>query len=525
MIWPLLSFQPTVLPDSDDAYFSVWRLAWVAHQLPRDPEHLFDANIFYPATDTLAFSDAMLLVGIAGAPLLWLGIDPVLTHNVLMAAAFLSSMAGMFLLVRHLTASAAAAWTASIVFGFAPYRFAHIGHLELQWVVWMPISVWFLHRLIDEPRRGMALALGFSVAAQTLCSIYYGVFLVVYLGAAGLALLALRRTAWRRMLTVTPLVVLPLLLVVLIYGTPYASTRAQHGARSTSEVAEYSATLGDFFRVPPANRLRGAKDGRPAPDERALFPGVVALCLAGIALLRARSGLVWAYVGLTAISIDATLGVNGLLFSGLREVLPILTSLRSPARFGVLVLLSVAVLAGFGAAQLYRLRPRLTLPIAAGLTVLCLAEYWSAPVVVRAHSAVPTEAHRWLSYQPAGTVVLEMPVPRSDRLWLYETTYQVRSIHHWQPLVNGYSGFAPREYTQTLEQLSGFPDATAVRRLRELGVRFVLLNRVYYSGQEFTELIGRLTASPAFWPPQSFGDGDNQIVVVELKDATDSQQP
>ena len=32
-----------------DPLFSTWRLAWVAHQLPRDPLHLFDANIFYPS--------------------------------------------------------------------------------------------------------------------------------------------------------------------------------------------------------------------------------------------------------------------------------------------------------------------------------------------------------------------------------------------------------------------------------------------------------------------------------------------
>ena len=30
-----------------DALFGVWRVAWIAHQLRRDPAHLFDANIFY----------------------------------------------------------------------------------------------------------------------------------------------------------------------------------------------------------------------------------------------------------------------------------------------------------------------------------------------------------------------------------------------------------------------------------------------------------------------------------------------
>jgi hypothetical protein len=112
-----------------------------------------------------------------------------------------------------------------------------------------------------------------------------------------------------------------------------------------------------------------------------------------------------------------------------------------------------------------------------------------------------------------------MPVPTPDALWLYETTYQVRSIHHWQPLVNGYSGFAPKEYVRTLELLREFPDEVSVARLRELRVRFVLLNRVHYSGEEFAALIGALSASPSFLPARSFGAGEDQIAVVELKPA------
>ena len=43
------------------------------HQLPRDPLHLFDANIFHPERNTLAFSEHMLPQALMGAPLLWLG--------------------------------------------------------------------------------------------------------------------------------------------------------------------------------------------------------------------------------------------------------------------------------------------------------------------------------------------------------------------------------------------------------------------------------------------------------------------
>src|SRR5688500_3064719 len=239
MTWPLLSPTARVVPDSDDAYFSVWRLAWVAHQLPRDPWHLFDANIFYPSSAALAYSDAMLLVSAAGAPAIWSGVSPSIVHNILLGAAFVSSMWAAFLLVRDLTGSARAAWLAAIIFGLAPYRFAHIGHLELQWVMWMPLSLWLLHRFVEAPTYRRALATGAAVASQTLCSIYYGVFLGLYLAAAWLALVALHATTRRRVALLTPLMAVPLLAVALIYGPPYSRTRAELGARDRAEIVRY----------------------------------------------------------------------------------------------------------------------------------------------------------------------------------------------------------------------------------------------------------------------------------------------
>jgi hypothetical protein len=90
MTWPLGNAAAGYIPAVDDAYFSIWRLAWVAHQLPIDPAHLFDANIFHPETGTLAYSDAMLLLGVIALPLFKLGIDPGLVHNTLLLAAIAS---------------------------------------------------------------------------------------------------------------------------------------------------------------------------------------------------------------------------------------------------------------------------------------------------------------------------------------------------------------------------------------------------------------------------------------------------
>ena len=53
--WPLVT-APARLSRNDnaDAVLNEWIVAWVAHQAPSDPRHLFDANIFFPDRHTLA---------------------------------------------------------------------------------------------------------------------------------------------------------------------------------------------------------------------------------------------------------------------------------------------------------------------------------------------------------------------------------------------------------------------------------------------------------------------------------------
>jgi hypothetical protein len=176
MTWPLGSPAARVVPDMNDSFFNIWRLSWVAHQLVHQPTALFDANIFYPARHTLAYSDAMLLVGLAGAPFLWAGVPPAVVHNGLLIAALVSSAWASAVLAHRLTGDRLAAVLAGVIVGFAPYRFGHIAHLELQWLMWMPLALLALHALVERPRPAAGLALGASLAAQLLCSIYYGVF-------------------------------------------------------------------------------------------------------------------------------------------------------------------------------------------------------------------------------------------------------------------------------------------------------------------------------------------------------------
>ena len=77
-----------------------------------------NGNIFYPEPRTLAYTDSVLLQGLAAAPLIWAGLTPMVTYTLIILASIALSGWTMFLYARHLTNRVSAALLAGIVFAF-----------------------------------------------------------------------------------------------------------------------------------------------------------------------------------------------------------------------------------------------------------------------------------------------------------------------------------------------------------------------------------------------------------------------
>src|SRR5712691_9621609 len=103
MTYPQVFHLTDGVHDDGDPLMVTWVLAWVAHQLPRAPAHLFDANMFYPERNTLAFSETLIVPGVIVAPLHWLGVGSILVYNLVFLSGFALSVVGAALLVRRLT--------------------------------------------------------------------------------------------------------------------------------------------------------------------------------------------------------------------------------------------------------------------------------------------------------------------------------------------------------------------------------------------------------------------------------------
>jgi hypothetical protein len=491
--YPLVLAPDRTIGQHGDAFFSVWRLAWVAHQLRADPGRLFDANIFYPEAATLAYSDAMLVPALAVAPLHWLGVSPLLVYNLTLLAAFVASGVAAYALVRHLTGSTAAALLGGVVFAFAPHRMEHFDHLELQFAFWIPLAALAWHRAADRDTPADHLKVGALTAAQILSSIYHGIFLATWLGF--MTIVWHVRAPRRAVRAVALSLALPLA-VLAIYSVPYLESRKAVGERRRSEIAGYSARPLDFLSAPASNQLYGGTSEWGA-NERHLFPGAVALLLAVVGLWRTPDPRLRAHGLGLLLSLVLALGFNAGLYTLLYDwVLPY-RGLRVPARAGILILLGIAVLAGAGLARaLGHARSR---PVAALLVTLVLgasmAEYRSSPALIPVDQRA-TDWYRWLREVP-DAVVFEWPVTVPWRLYtMHDVRYMYRSTQHWRPLLNGYSGNYPRSYTELLIEMRSFPYSPALRYLRRRGATVLVVHERQASQPTYDEVLARLHRDP-----------------------------
>jgi len=195
--------------------------------------------------------------------------------------------------------------------------------------------------------------------------------------------------------------------------------------------------------------------------------------------------------------------------------MPPLRALRVPARFGMLVGFCLAMLGGCGVARLCRGRTRRTQAAIVTIAVVLVGlEARARPLDLSALPDRRPAVYEWLARQPAG-VVCEYPIGNlQGRVGPQDSTYMYYSTRHWQPLVNGYSGFAPPSYQELLERLRGFPDDEAIAYLKARGVTYLLVHSPFYIRGDFQADVKALEARGDLTPGGHFswkGGGETAV--------------
>jgi hypothetical protein len=515
--YPLwLHLAEAVPGDIGDPLLNTWILAWDAHALLVKPLHFFDANIFYPLPNTLAYSEHLVSTALLAMPLGLISGEPVVAYNLSLLLSFPLAGLGMYALVLHWTQRRGAALLAGLAFAMAPYRLAAMAHLQLLTIQWLPFSLLALDRLL-EPGPGsrwsfVVRLVSFAIftTLQVLASWYLAVFSGLVLGVYTLTWLVMRvgRGSVKHLPRKLAGLALGLLIVAgitLPFALPYLSVLPQlRAARPPGLAASFGAQAGDFLAAAPHLRALGplTQDLSRRPgftEENTLFLGLVTPLLAWlglvVALSPAKASTRWRIIAL-ALMVAASLALT---FAGpyrlLTQWLPALTVVRVPPRWIIPATLALAGLAGYGAAWVCDARrgaqaggrsgaadrraravARLVSAVicwVAGL--LLVAESFSAPLplaVVGARGDLASVYHalaREALAQPGDWGIIELPMHVAPAPEFPETKRVYASSLGWWGLVNGYSGFTPERQTALDQALKDFPSQAALSALRRLG--------------------------------------------------------
>jgi hypothetical protein len=510
--WPLATAPATLSRnDNPDTVLNEWAIAWIAHEAPRDPIRLFDANIFYPDRRTLAYSEPLLVPAVMGAPLLWAGASPVLVYNLLVIAGFSLTAWTVWLVITRWTGDPWSGVLAGSLVAFNAHTMARLPHLQALHAEFLPLALLALDELLRVPRTSASLRLALWFVLQALTSIYSMVFTVVALAAGWLV----RPRTWTgpQSRRIVAHVVLAGALAGLVLG-PVLLVYSRVGVvRSLEEVASLSASWRNYLVTPAllhgwwSWQIAGAVGG-------ALFPGFVALLLASVQIAngtawreeRPRMALAFGMAGL-ALSLGPALPG----YSTLYRFFPLLQAVRTAARFGYLALVSVGLLAGFGFAQLRaRWRTARWLPLATIAVITAVnVESCAAPVEYVSAQPVPAPYERLRTLNRA--VVAEFPFFAPGKVF-HNAEYMLNSASHWQPILNGYSGITPASYIDHYEALREFPDGESIEALRAIGVTHVVVHERSLADWTDTERVERVRRVPGLRSLESDGD----VVVYAL---------
>ncbi len=504
--------------DVGDPVLNSYILAWDTHALVSDPLHLFDANIFYPLPNTLAYSENLIGDALLALPIALLTGEPLLAYNFTFLASFVLAAFGMYLFVFQLTRNRRAAFAAGLAFAFAPYRLASLAHIQLLTVQWLPLIAWSMVRgLSSVPRSTLrasdqfhwmllpifvwlqvASSLHGAAFALLMISVFVVVRMLRFAYASRITHHAPRITHHASRIAIPSLI---LMLSLIPLALPYLAILDQLRAARTPEAApSFAAMPSDFFAAAPFNRFFGSvtaplrtRDG--FTEEQMLFMGVVAPLLALLGLGRRRWG-----IGPALNVVEGWVGallIVGLLLATqplLTTLIPFASIMRVPARWAVVLTFALAALCGLGVSKLLTAQTRRTqsafvfAPFAsAQLILLCLlalalyAEAFSAPMPLAriGFLQAQTGVYHYLARQSDHAAVIELPLNVAPDAEFPEGKRMYASALHWHPLVNGYSGYTPaRQMTLSL-RLKNFPDDEAIAALRDLareGVRYLIVH-------------------------------------------------
>ncbi|MBV9388345.1 MAG: hypothetical protein JOZ78_18130 [Chroococcidiopsidaceae cyanobacterium CP_BM_ER_R8_30] len=439
---------------------------------------LWSPAFFYPFKNVLALSDNLF----GSAPIYWgfrTFLPPTTAFQLWVIAAAILCFASFVVLLRHYRVSHLLSAFGAFLFAFSMPRIGQLSHAQLLPQFFTPLAFLVGWEFVKYPTSKRLALLLLLTYLQVLAGIYLGWFWlfssIIFFGIVYILDLSARtrlirycRSRYKAAIAIV-LVWLGLMSLTLF---PYVEIMRVIGARSYSEIDTMLPRLASWFSVPEgiglwSPLLSRLSEGLPAVPEHHLFAGISIILLTGFSLLTLlrfkklltveRFLLIQAclivFVILFILSLRLPSGLS--LWRIVYEVVPGAKAIRSVTRVWTVAYfyLLIAVIVSFD--SLLRtaiVRRRLSSALVSLLLILGIAEqivlgspsYEKAPYL-REVADIQTLMQKDCN---VAYVLLNPQVP----FVIDQLTAMWAGIGANVPVINGYSGKAPPEYSGDMMQ-------------------------------------------------------------------------
>jgi len=175
----ILDLSETAGEVCGDKCHMMWRIWWTDFAFKNGLDFQHTNYIFYPNGIDIGGNVAYFTTFIG--VLLVQFVDITTTWNILWFLGFVFGGYGCYLLANHFNKNYLSSIIAGIIFTFTTYHVAHsFTHIALSMIVWIPILVLFLFKLLEKQSKYYSIVGGIIFLLVSLTHLYYFVIVTMF---------------------------------------------------------------------------------------------------------------------------------------------------------------------------------------------------------------------------------------------------------------------------------------------------------------------------------------------------------
>lgn len=511
---PLLFNLSSLTFESGDVHLITWILNWDIHALLSNPLHIFQANIYYPYANTLAFSDAFITSAIIGILPVILTKEPLVAFNINYLFTLTSLGFCTFLLVRYMSSSIYAGIISGTLVAYSTYTLTKYMHLQVISIQWIPISLLFFFLYIKKIKFRYLVLSAFFFVVQIANSFLPGYFLLLCFTIFLFSYFLFDKKVFalfsnKKVFVLVGVVVFCSGLLAL----PYYKVSKEFGyVRDIRDTIHFANRPEYFFYSSDQTRLyKFLLNTFYSADKGPYFHhGYIGFPLLALSLF---SFLYWVFhnkdsfypntssfwaIAITAytLSLGPALQWRGsvikdpflipLPYAVLYYAIPGFKGFRNSARWEMLWVFALAVLCGLIIGHIMKkadTRYKIVITFLICFSVLLEFNFPFAYKRIQTKKEFPA-VYAEIAKLPKSTAIVELPIYNWD-MHPFSVTENKRlyySTAHFKKTMNGGSGFSPPVWQKTVKHIvTEFPDKATINYLKKLKITHILIHTDEYT--------------------------------------------